>query len=233
MIFKDYREFSKIEINEGLITTYPMDYLVKKITRLLGMGMKIKFHKHIDKLFNTLSVSFRTADIEVLNLLSDYGTSCGYFISAILVNDKWLSNIKQVKLEKESLIEVVFESKFDEEVESIPNKLYHVTPYDYVDKILKKGLIPKSKSKLSFHIDRIYLAINIKAAKSIINEFKIHDTFNKKSRNYSILEIDTDNLHVKFMKDPNATLPDGEILGIYTHENIHSKFIKLYEDKKL
>jgi hypothetical protein len=54
-------------------------------------------------------------------------------------------------------ITIECESKFDTEETNIPDKLYHLTINEYTSKIRKYGLVPKSKSKLSSHLDRIYL----------------------------------------------------------------------------
>ena len=41
--------------------------------------------------------------------------------------------------------------------DKLPDILYHVSDKKYLDKILKMGLIPKSKNKKAYHPDRIYL----------------------------------------------------------------------------
>lgn len=53
-------------------------------------------------------------------------------------------------------VEIIYESKYDIEI-FIPKKLYHLSIQQYKDKILKQGLIPKSKNKKIVHLDRIYL----------------------------------------------------------------------------
>jgi len=65
------------------------------------------------------------------------------------------------------------ESKFDEIVEDIPNKLYHLSINEYKDKIIKYGLYPKSKNKLTSHLDRIYLCDNINDCKILINRMSL------------------------------------------------------------
>src|SRR5690606_37377914 len=66
-----------------------------------------------------------------------------------------------------SKVEITFESKFDDKVD-IPEKLYHLSIMEYCDKIEKQGLVVKSKSKLSAHLDRIYLCKNIEDCEALI-----------------------------------------------------------------
>ena len=40
----------------------------------------------------------------------------------------------------------------------MPSILYQITPTVNVDKILKIGLVPKSRSKASYHPDRVFLS---------------------------------------------------------------------------
>ena len=170
-------------------------------------------------------------DTKAIEIFKNYADSCGYFIASIKINNEVYDKVEDIDdIKVGSKIIIWFESKFDEEVKEIPDILYHVTLAKYVNKIKKSGLTPKAKNKLSFHLDRIYCAMSLKAAESIMQEFKRLDIANKISvQDYSIIQIDTHGLKVKFFKDPNATLQDGEVIGVYTHENIPREFIKEIE----
>jgi hypothetical protein len=216
MKFSDFREFSG-NLYEGLIMSYPLSFFNKKVGRYLS-SCNVKYKIDADKVFNTLALSLSSESVHVIEVINNYANVCGYFLALIECNGKYYKSLKDVDIVKDFTL--FYESKFDEIVSNIPTVIYHVTLTKYVEKIKKIGLIPKSKSKQSFHSDRIYCAISLKGAESICQEFKINDLANRKKQNYTILKISTKNLKNKFMKDPNSTLLDGEILGIYTHENI-------------
>lgn len=112
-----------------------------------------------------------------------------------------------------------FEQKF--EPGSSPGKkyLYHITDKKYLDKILKIGLVPKSKPKLTFHPDRIYLG-DLEVLETII------DTYLEYVANPVLLKIDITGL--KLSRDNNATQPTddkSEGIAYFTSENISPKRI--------
>ena len=53
-------------------------------------------------------------------------------------------------------VTITYEAKYDLEI-NIPVKLYHLSIQEFENSVLNKGLIPKSKSKLSKHLDRIFI----------------------------------------------------------------------------
>lgn len=69
-------------------------------------------------------------------------------------------------------VNITFESKFDIE-STLPDKLYHLSIKKFENSILKSGISPKSKSKVSYHDIRIYLCKNILGCKSLIPNMKI------------------------------------------------------------
>jgi len=121
---------------------------------------------------------------------------------------------------KEGEIKLRFEAKFDEEIiEKIPKILYHITPTQNVDKILKIGLVPKSRSKASYHPDRVYLS---KGLEDIEN---LGEMFYQKTgiKNWTILKINTDLVpgdYLRLYTDPNYTS------GFYTLNNIPPQAIE-------
>ena len=79
-------------------------------------------------------------------------------------NGKWGE-----KYFKEGEIKLRFEAKFDEEVvENTPSILYHITPTQNTNKILSIGLVPKSRSKASYHPDRVYLSKDLKDIEHLV-----------------------------------------------------------------
>ena len=117
-----------------------------------------------------------------------------------------------------------------------PNKLYHLSIKEYQSKILKSGLSPKEKSKLTNHPDRIYLCANIDDCKSLINKMRIHHEMERDYNMYSlskrkwkmdispvIFEIDNSNDFIKNLyRDPNYSN------GYFTIDNISPDKINIY-----
>ena len=126
-------------------------------------------------------------------------------------------------------VSITYEPKYDIET-ILPDKLHHLSIQEYKDDVLKKGLIPKSKSKLSIHLDRIYVCSDIKDCYNLINRMKFYyknRKINNKKDNINdkwiIYEIDTKGLNIKLYKDPNY------INGYYIVDNIPNNLIKIID----
>ena len=95
-----------------------------------------------------------------------------------------------------------------------------------MDSILKKGIVPKSKNKISKHLDRIYVCKTEEDCRSLIN--KMNSIYSNKSRKST---IDTTPVILKFeikdmnlYKDPNF---DGK--GYYVIDSIPPNLIEIIE----
>jgi hypothetical protein len=126
-------------------------------------------------------------------------------------------------------IEIKFESKFDLEVE-IPKKLFHLSIREFGNSILKYGLSPKSKSKISYHDSRIYVCKHLINCKSLITNMKMiynqQKWSNPKSKiddRWVIYEIDTEGLEIRLYTDPNY------VGGYYLLSNIPVSSLKVIE----
>lgn len=101
------------------------------------------------------------------------------------------------------------EPRYGVEETNVPRILYHATHKDNMPKIIKMGLVPKTKNKLSHHPDRIYAAKTYEVAEDFSKHF-IYGFFS----NAVFLEIYTDKINNRWFEDPN--MPDG----LYTTTNI-------------
>jgi hypothetical protein len=126
---------------------------------------------------------------------------------------------------------IQFNAKFDIEID-VPGKIYHISPMFNRNKILKLGLLPKSKNALMLYENRIYFLLNndkfkIQALAEKLYKYIPQKTKNIfKSRNipigFDIYEITTNNIvNQRWFKDPN--LPDA----VYCLMNINPMYIKL------
>jgi hypothetical protein len=146
----------------------------------------------------------------------------GYFVSVLTMDTK---DDKPTKLEdktkiKETLksqnrISLMIEPNFDTKVNFKNIYLYHTTDRKNLDKIMKYGLMPKSKNTRSFYPERIYLSPNRKWMESIKSQLSID-----KAADYVDLRI-TNFKGLSLYKDVRFK---G---GFYTLDAIHPNYIKV------
>lgn len=219
-----------IMINEGLILTHELSKCKNIIEREAG-NLNHWFKIDFDFALNTFVVIFD----EILNgdkleyLFHEYNT-LGFYLSYYKVNNflgmskifpwKDYESYKKMTKNKKN-ISLFFESRFDQKLQYIPNKLYHVTNIENVPKIKRNGLSPSYFEKGDYRPDRIYFALNLKDAEKIKRKNITNDTLNNKVNQYIIYEIDTKNIYdLVLYKDPRSD-------GVYTYNHINPKFLKL------
>jgi hypothetical protein len=220
LLLEIYKEEYDLNLKEGLIKTTNID----KTLNLLKKYFPDVFITKGDKRF---IISIDNPNIENIKKLLVNINNFGWFPSFFryktkednIVADKWNDKIINIINKLES-ISITFEAKFDEEIiEKIPEILYHISPTQNVDKILKVGLVPKSRSKASYHPDRVYLSNDLKDIENLGKKF------NQKTgiKNWTILKINTDLIPGEYFKlytDPNYEP------GYYTLNNIPPQAIE-------
>ena len=158
--------------------------------------------------------------------------SCGYFIATISkdisedsTDEEWLNrNIKDKSKIEETLlnnkkISISIEPNFDTKVNFDGKYLYHTTNKKNLDKIMKNGLIPKTKNTRSFYPERVYLAPDEKYLKTIkyqLENDKPDEYVDLKIKNYKELSLYKD---VRFKG------------GFYTYDTIAPKHIEIINKK--
>ena len=220
----------ELELTEGLIKSYPLSSTIVNLTRMWSLGGKIQYEEYENSIKMYIREPIETDNFDailwhIINLL-------GYFpahISTPSTNFKY-SYEEAIKL-MGTKFAIFFDAKYDQEISSskFPSVLYHISPSIYEDIILKIGLVPKTKSKMSTHRDRVYLAYTEKATMGLIRnpEFKI-DSRGNDIKNFTIYEVDLK----KLKKDYDISLyndPAYEKAGVYTHENIPPKYLKVID----
>lgn len=139
----------------------------------------------------------------------------GYFVSSVRLGDEKLTDKSKIEdtLKNLDKISIIIEPKFDKKVNYTGEYLYHTTDKKYLDKILKFGLIPKSKNTRSFYPERIYLSPDetyLLSIKDQLSKDKNGEYVDLKIRNFQGLNLYKD---VRFKG------------GFYTYDNIHPKYI--------
>lgn len=228
-----YNFSSYIEgINEGLIKTYDIDFVIGKSAQELSvLNVKYTIEKKLNNTIVLTIFTFNKVYIDHLfgllnkNFINLFGWFPSYMFITNLSGMKNSMNYDENYLKKtyEYLDEVsiIYESKFDLSIK-VPNKLYHISIEEYVNKILSIGLVPKSKNKISSHGDRIYVCNSVDNCLHLIERMKFY-FFNRSDKintNWVIYEIDNEGIDIKLYNDPNFLNRGYYLLGNIPPQNI-------------
>lgn len=219
-IYESYKEEYDLNLSEGLIKSTNKGLTINILKRNCP---NIKFYYTED---NTFEAIIKNTELKEIEKLLKYSNNLGWFPSLLTVGGKTQKyDDKKVDL-RSSFIR--FEAKYDEKVENIPKYLYHITPEMYWYKIEHIGLVPKTRSKQSYHPERIFLTKRQEDAEELTSKF-----YNKESQlpnKFSLLKIDTELIpdYFTLYQDPNY-----KSKGYYTLNNIPSKAITKIKDIEL
>lgn len=248
-LIKYFNEYINL-INEGLIKTHDPELVLNTtLHKLIDFDINGKLIKSHGNFKISISVNYvNKLTFENFKLILDIITQNlvnfgGYFVSIIKATSihNQVNNIKGdiyqllPNIKYYNCLEFIFESKFDKIENDIPEKLYHLTIKEYLDKILKNGLIPKSSSKLTSHSDRIYVCKTIEDCENLKIQMKLHYSMEldkmmyglnkkdyKKDTDMIIVEIDNSDDFIKTLYvDPNYKD------GYFIVENIPPNKIKV------
>ena len=229
--------YSEYILNETLKTN-EIDFSIKNIKDELSLqSYNFTINKNTNNTFDVELLNFNylsNIDLYLLNLNDLIINRHGWFPSKMIIQnlsgmintfayneDYLIDNYKYI-----NSITITYEAKFDIETD-IPKFLYHLSIQEFEKDVLKRGLIPKSKSKLSKHLDRIYLCKSNTDCSILISRMKLHYSNktlkNKINSKYIIYKIDTNNLNIKLYKDPNYNN------GYYSINNIPATNISVFD----
>jgi len=212
-------------IDEGLIKTYEIDFVIDKSYQQLSV---LNTDFLIEKLENnTIKLTIYNFNKTLINsifglLNKNFTNLFGWYPSYLHLENtagmKTKMNYDENYLKKVykylNKVSIIYESKFDEIVE-IPEKLYHISIQEYENKIIKNGIVPKTKNKISSHGNRIYVCFDIEYCLDLIERMKFYffDSNERINTKWIIYEIDTKDLDLKLYKDPNYLDKGGYLLG--------------------
>lgn len=206
-----YKEEYDLNIKEGLIKTTNID---KSLNIIQNQYSNLNISKNKEN--NTFTL--RGIDQKDLQSVLKLTNNLGWFpswVSSPFYTGKYFENVEINITSK-----IRFEAKYDEKIENIPKKLYHISPAENTFKIYKKGLSPRSRSKASYHPERVYILTDPTKAEDLADMF-----YQKTGQNiWDLLEIDTTLIpgdYLKLYRDPNY------YNGYYTLNNIPPQAIKI------
>jgi len=206
-------------VNEGLINSVPPEKTLQILNKIVGEANIVLFRNRGVLFINLLNIK------NIERLLFSI-KNIGYFISEIILLKKDSEDLPKNYLSikySEQLLYDYFKEKENYKILSIQVNgkrinevewdgfLYHISSEANLPKILKNGLVPKSKSKKVYHPERIYFTKDINDSLLLKSQFEEH--FNNKM---VILKISTKGLKdFKLYNDP-----DYSNYGVFTLDNI-------------
>jgi hypothetical protein len=218
LLLEIYKEEYELNLQEGLIKTTNIGKTIE--------FLKKSFDFEYFRKGNTFLVELKNVDKNDLDKFLKYTNNLGWYpswLSTSTYSGKW-----NIKLFNPDRSEIIFEAKFDEEIiENIPSILYHITPTQNANKILKIGLVPKSRSKSSYHPERVYLGRSLEGIEKLAPQMYQRTG----DKNFTILRINTDFVpggYLKLYTDPNYSKE-----AYYTLNNIPPQAIEKILDIKL
>lgn len=183
-------------INEGLLISHP-PYRVMSTFHRAGFEVNNKKQSKIEIEWS------HQVEFEWLN---SRFTSLGWFPIKMPINGRIDAPYNPDMFKKwisvpTNTYTLVLEPKYDVEIDPVPETLFHITEERWVKKILAKGLIPKTYSKMTPHPERVYFAMTLASAESL---FPRLSRFSKETR-FVVLKIDTKSIpqYFRVFVDPN------------------------------
>lgn len=237
-IFNEYLNYidSVNLLYEGLITSYPINKIIKHLNH---KGYKIYSYDKDMNIFKVLIYHNSENDLKrQLTKLSQSATVFGWVISKYASGIIYEPTLQSYLLAIDNLsinyTYLTFEAIYDIELKQIPNNLYHLTPKENGDKILKYGLTPKYQEKREYHPDRIYFfdKYDENMLIQLATQLKNADKNSKyKSGIYYLLNISNPQHKIpglRLFKDPHYLDK-----GVYTLQAIDPTIIKKLKEINL
>lgn len=208
----------KLLIGEGLIKTVHPDRVGKRIELLSKGTIKYDYIGSFGMGFFNISLPKDKRNEKWVNLIIKTMDNLGYFVSTwFREGDSTFLDVDNIGYNSVYILR--FEAKFDTEWIPESRYLYHITSKGFLNKILKTGLVPKSKNKLSKHPDRIYMSINKTSVCDLAEQLDVLGFISFDEQ--VLLEIDLNNLPIFLRYDGQF---DG---GVYTTDNIPPSHINV------
>lgn len=211
-------------LNEGLIKTQGA-YATKSI---IERNHKLVRVLYVDDDETVLGLEIRLKVLKpgeldsILKLVNNLGWFPSIYITNVsgektkfVDNNKFKEDVKDA-----GIVSIKLEKKFDPVRKTTHGSDYfHVARQKVLPKIEKNGLVPRSKSKIGFHPERIYLARGYNKALEILEMLYQHD---ESEPLWVMFQVDITKVpNIELRNDPNF---EG---GVYTLQNIPPSALKV------
>jgi hypothetical protein len=218
-VFDPFFLFDNLEhtpLLEGILRTYKPEKIVGFLEKRYGDAAIVQIieGENGEKIF-----LIKTGDIDSNQEVIDRDMAlCGYFPSYV------------EKRKNERTIQ--YEPRHQNKVNELVNDeeyIYHLTPSNKVEKILRNGLCPKTNNKKFNYPGRVYFFLHEPEKEDcllLMKQFYLEDVKNKNKAvykgPYTLLRIDTEQIKgIDFSYDPNV------YECIYTYDNISPEAIEV------
>ena len=211
---KKLSEFNYNLLNEGLIMSVEYDVFIDKMNNTLrryNVNGSCDLYIGKDRIILQINEKDTHKRKSIFQHFTNLLNQTGYYVSNYKIDNKiynqdidiltFISNINFI---------LYLNKRFDSESGYIPEFLFHVTENKYLEKIMKQGLIGKSKKYIENHPERIYLFDTLEDCYGYIDFKELSD--------FIILKIDAKTLkNIKLYDDPKF---QPTIKAYYTYDNI-------------
>lgn len=259
----DFYSWDKFRpINEAVITSYSTSKLIHRLKMLL----RVEGAKLVTRDLSVENPKLKMVEVTVTGddhshgvrrLATEYAAAFGYFLSDLLIdgNREIPLNVKAFhdildKTDFKSTTILVFEALYTEKV-SPPSVMYHATFSRNMNSIMKEGLIPSTRSKLSFHPHRVYLSDDKNFSEFFSKDIQLLDSIRIESLikkfvskemdlgkleffgngDVTLLQVETSGLGMTLMEDPKCVDEDG-VFGYFTYDRIPPEKLKVLKEIK-
>jgi len=226
---KTYLNFLN-QIKEGLIRTHNILKYESTLDILLNSIISDYEIQVIDKFRFDIKFKQLTKDSldAVLNVINNFGYYPSYmWLSKQCIENNFKYDIEILENNLMDSFTIGFDSKYDDSLYKndniVPDTAYHLSPEK--NKILKYGLIPKSKNRINTYSDRIYLFYDLTNYKNFLKNLKLNDVKNDIKKEYNLFEVSLKNLDIIIHTDPYFKK------GFYIYDNIKPNRIELLKTK--
>ena len=235
-IYKKLRPIIEEEyLYEGLLYTYDILSTLTSLTEKYSTNY-IQFKQTNNKnkfliIFYDGRVTYNHLKLIINEIRHPFGWYPSMYYSPTIKKKEKFTTIDDFfeKLNKDNTYILMFNAEYDMEIDQCEllrfDAIYHVSPYQYKEKILKIGLAPKSKNKEVGYSNRLYLSTTIRR----INELLKNERFAQNNKKFVIYRIDIKNL---LKKRKMRFFDDSDFIksGLYTYENIPPQFITIEKE---
>ena len=219
------RIVEEVMLYEGLEISYSMSSCLINLNRMWNIDNTFRYEEceHTIKMLVLRPPSVEDFD----GVIKHIENFLGYFPSHIVTRTENIKYSYEKAVEAimdRKLMVVYFDAKYDREISEndLPPKLYHISSTANEEKILRIGLAPKTKNKLSKHPERIYLTFSPSSAIGLLGNRPFKDM----ATDFTLFSVDFKKLkttrRIRFFEDP---MYSGK--GVYTYENIPPKYLSV------
>jgi hypothetical protein len=206
---------------EGLIYSVSSDTLMDRIGHWMKFADRIHPTKHVESKKIQLKIS-PALHKEEWELLQKFINNLGWYVASYipLGGLKWIPFESTEKMINDNPVVVSIEAKFDLEIDT--NKftdVYHISPSVYDEKIKKIGLVPKSKSKMSHHPERVYFVARESDANAMADIFSGDNPVEYSVYKVNLKKARQNDGAIRIFQDPNLNS------GFYTLSNIPPEYV--------